>query len=93
MNIKNGINAKRKLTQFQNWLTERIDDQCLWFRLRQLGKSKTIKSSYFWLFFTPLAAKVLAPLPEQVNIEFLGESFPANVTLPLRYGQMLWMVL
>ena len=39
-----------------------------WTVLTRLGKSKVLKSSYFWIVFVPIAAKIFEKLPETFPI-------------------------
>lgn len=56
-----------------------------WSEMKALGRSHVIQSSYFWLFFVPLAAKAMAATPELVAIEVFGSSVPIKVALPFSW--------
>lgn len=53
--------------------------------MKSLGRSHIIQSSYFWLFFVPLAAKAMAAAPELIAVQVFGASFPIKVALPFSW--------
>lgn len=53
--------------------------------MKALGRSQTIQSSYFWLFFVPFFAKATAMAPELVAVEIFGTSVPIKVALPFSW--------
>lgn len=73
-----------------------IDQWLSWFTLRRAGNSRLIKTSYFWLVFVPLAAKVLAPIAVNGGIKlpwFGNEAQYVSLVLPFSWVAFFFMAL
>lgn len=56
-----------------------------WSSLRRLGNSRTLRSSYFWVAFVPIAAKVLYGMRETFTFHFHGHEYAFIVGLPFSW--------
>ena len=56
-----------------------------WVQLKVLGNNKFIRSSYFWLFFVPTAAKVMNKINSTADIKLFGAVFTINISLPFSW--------
>ena len=56
-----------------------------WSALNRLGKSRVLRSSYFWLVFVPLSAKLLARVGNEVSLTLFGEIFLLTMGLPFSW--------
>ncbi len=61
-----------------------------WVALSNLGRSRTIRSSYFWIMFVPICAQFLEPLPEVIKVPVLG---PVQPALPFSWVAFFWMAI
>ena len=52
-----------------------------WSSLNQMGNSRILRSSYFWLFLVPLLAKILSQVGPNISISIFGASFILAVGL------------
>lgn len=64
--------------QFTRWIPS-------WSTLSRVGRSRALATSFFWLFFVPLAAFLLAKLPESVSLPFVDSEVRINVGLPFSW--------
>lgn len=53
-----------------------------WTALKGLGNSKTIKSSYIWLFLVPIVSKLFSSLNNIIEINIFGATWSLNMSLP-----------
>ena len=60
-----------------------------WSRLRNFGDNQILKSSYFWIAFVPLVAKILRHV-NSVNIEFYKEIIKLDLELPFSWQLFFW---
>lgn len=56
-----------------------------WSAIKYLGRSKVIQSSYFWLFFVPVVAKLLSSAPDLVPITLGTVAIPVKMALPFSW--------
>ena len=61
-----------------------------WGFLNKLGQSHILKSSYFWLFFVPIAAKVISKLPNEIIVEISKKEYTILLKLPFNW-QVLYL--
>lgn len=59
-----------------------------WDTIVGLGKSRVVKSSYFFLFAVPILARVLSSAPESINIPTWGQSITIEIGLPFNWTLM-----
>lgn len=57
----------------------------VWTAMKSLGRNRVIQSSYFWLFFVPLAAKAMVAAPELIAVEIFGATIPIKAALPFSW--------
>ena len=62
-----------------------------WMRLRALGSSRAIKSSYLWFFAVPLAARFCEQFPKILPVSILGTSIDVTLRLPFRWTMLFGM--
>lgn len=63
---------------------------CLnWLDLEAWGNSKVLRSSYYWLFLVPIAAKGLSSLPSHISVPFWGRELALPTELPFSW-QLLY---
>lgn len=94
--VENGL--KKLKTVFTEWRQRSrhrrkaiVEDKekswgfCSWLALRGWGRSKLLRSSYFWLFFVPVSANVLLWLRDK-QFQVLGETISlATFDLPFSW--------
>ncbi len=56
-----------------------------WSRLRHVGKSRVLRSSYFWLCFVPLSAYVLAKTGSEIWIPIGSPELKLSIGLPFSW--------
>src|SRR5438094_6474286 len=56
-----------------------------WTALRRFGTSRVLRTSYFWLFFVPIAAKLLLQLKNPLHLDIFGEIHVVHFTLPFSW--------
>lgn len=61
-----------------------------WRQLKLLGNNKIIRSSYFWLFFVPLSAKVFENIKGTLALTVFSETVTVNIELPFSW-QMFYL--
>ncbi len=54
----------------------------VWSQLKWLGNSKTIKSSYIWLFLVPILSKLFSSLNSIIEIKLFDATWSLNMALP-----------
>jgi hypothetical protein len=69
-----------------NYLKSKI---LLWSRLRHFGDNQILRSSYFWIAFVPLVAKILRYV-NSVNIEFYKQIIKLDLELPFSWQLFFW---
>ena len=57
----------------------------VWSSLAKLGNSKIIKSSYFWIFFVPIMAKLLESAPNTICIGTIENCLRITLALPFSW--------
>jgi len=57
-----------------------------WSSFKSLGASKTIKSSYWWLFLVPALAKSFESVEETLTFTLFGASIDVNLSLPFSWS-------
>ena len=65
----------------------------VWSQLRTLGNSRLIRTSYFWIVFVPLCAKVLAPFHGTHTFRVLGADVTLDIDLPFSWKVFYFMAL
>lgn len=53
-----------------------------WMKLQKISQNKLVRSSYFWLIATPVAAKILQPLAGKKCFELLDATWCFHLSLP-----------
>ncbi|MEA2027557.1 MAG: hypothetical protein U9N49_01080 [Campylobacterota bacterium] len=56
-----------------------------WSTIRSLGESKIVRSSYYWIFFLPLVAKLLENIDNPLKLTIFEYTFPLNIELPFSW--------
>ncbi len=56
-----------------------------WTQLSAIGRSKIFRSSYFWIVFVPLVAKLTSTIPERIEIPWVETPIELNVSLPFSW--------
>ena len=56
-----------------------------WSSLNYVGRTRALRTSYFWLLFVPLAAKALERFDAMVAIPFLGSKQMLTLSLPFSW--------
>ena len=56
-----------------------------WTDLRGFGSSRLLKTSYFWMILVPLAAKLLAHMPNELHIPLLEKTLTIGLGLPFSW--------
>ncbi|MBZ0089058.1 MAG: hypothetical protein K8H90_01640, partial [Thermoanaerobaculia bacterium] len=56
-----------------------------WSRLADLGNSKVLRTSYFWLFAVPLAASALSKLGQDHRVMLFGTDWVLHLALPFSW--------
>ncbi|WP_020584446.1 hypothetical protein [Endozoicomonas elysicola] len=57
-----------------------------WHSLKSLGKSKVIRSSYWWLFLVPMLAKVFEATGDEILVTILNATFKITLKLPFSWS-------
>lgn len=57
----------------------------LWSSLNRVGRSRVLRSSYFWLFAVPLCAHLLAKTGSQINIPLWKSTLTITLGLPFSW--------
>ncbi len=57
-----------------------------WSALNKLGKSKLISSSYFWIFFVPLVAKLFSNIENPISLLIFDATIVLNLTPPFSWN-------
>jgi len=53
-----------------------------WSKLNRLGKSKILKSSYYWIIITPILAKIFSKIESTLSLELFGTECRLVMALP-----------
>lgn len=57
-----------------------------WTLIEKLGNSKIARSSYYWFFIIPIAAKLLQNIPKKINLNLLSiEPIEINLSFPFTW--------
>lgn len=56
-----------------------------WNSLNRLGNSAVLRSSYFWIVFVPIVAKVMAPIDSFAQVEIFGYVWNLEIGLPFSW--------
>lgn len=56
-----------------------------WGNLNKIGQSRALKTSYFWMLIVPVAAKSLARLPDEIELQIWGQMLEINIGLPFSW--------
>ena len=56
-----------------------------WESLKMFGSNKLFQSSYFWLFFVPVIARLLKNIPETITVPIWAEKLTIPLTLPFSW--------
>lgn len=62
-----------------------------WQRLRALGNSRLVKSSYIWLFAVPIAARMFEAVPDPIVVVINEYNIPIPTSLPFRWQMFYFM--
>ena len=57
-----------------------------WTMLRDVGNSRVLRTSYFWLLFVPFAARALGGVKENLVLRMFSEVFHVTFDLPFNWG-------
>lgn len=64
-----------------------------WTTLRRWGRSRLLATSYIWLIFVPLAAKIMEPLAGKHDFHIFGSTFNLHLALPFSWTWFYAMAL
>jgi len=56
-----------------------------WSQLSAIGRNRLFRSSYFWIVFVPLVAKLTSTIPERIKIPWVETSIELNASLPFSW--------
>lgn len=65
-----------------DWLSNIPD----WGKFKYLGRSKVIKSSYWWLFLAPLLAKLLEAIGDEITFTIFSANINLTLALPFSWA-------
>jgi hypothetical protein len=57
-----------------------------WTKLKGLGTSKAVRSSYFWIIIVPVVSKFFSSLNDVVEVNLLGAVWALDTSLPFSLG-------
>ena len=61
-----------------------------WLVLKRRLDSRLLRTSYFWIVFVPIAARVVGSLPATVEAHLLSKMFIFNLDLPFSWQIFYW---
>lgn len=64
-----------------------------WLRLRAKGKSRALRSSYFWLAFVPIVARLLENLEPDQTLDLFGATINITLKLPFSWSALFFAAL
>ena len=70
-----------------------VDAFLTWSCLRSLGKSRILRTSYFWFFAVPIAAKVLSKLNREEALTLFGRNWVLVFELPFSWTCLFFAAL
>lgn len=76
-----------------HWLKLKMHRPITWSFSENIAKSKLVKSSYIWLFITPLISKTLSELEKIIHLKFLGWEFKITTSLPFSWELLFYSAL
>jgi hypothetical protein len=62
-----------------------MDEAISWLSLKRFGSLRVLKTSYIWLVAVPLAAKILAAMPNKIHIPWFEFDIPLAIDLPFSW--------
>lgn len=66
------------------------DDTPTWTGLRGFGKSRVLRTSYFWIAFVPVAARMTSAFDGVAEFQILGARIPIEFSLPFQWQVFYW---
>lgn len=66
-------------------IINKINHFVTWNNLRTLGENSLLRSSYYWFFLVPIAAKILSQVKSPLDIELFGQIHSLSLELPFSW--------